>query len=101
LPDDGQGDQARERGEHRQRGGLRPDVPLGRRMAGVQVDDLGLPHPVTRREGSGPAHECGGVGAGPQQHAGATASRIERRCLPGAGGGLAQQQPRLWVFAGG
>jgi hypothetical protein len=101
LPDDGQRDQARERGEDRQRGGLRPDRPLGRGMVGGQVDDVGLPHAVTRREGSGPAGERGGAGAGPQQHAGAAASRIERRCLPGAGERLAQQQPRLRAFPGG
>jgi len=88
-------------GEDRQRGGLRPDGPLGRCVAGGQVDHFGLPHPVTRRQGSGPAAERGGAGAGPQQHAGATASPIERRCLPGAGERLAQQQPRLRAFPGG
>ena len=45
LPDDGQRDQAGERGEDRQRGRLRPDRPLRCRVRGGQMDDLGVPHP--------------------------------------------------------
>ena len=59
------------------------------------MDDLGVPHLVTRRQRGGLAGERGGVGARPEQHVDATASRVERHRLPGAGEGRAQQQP--WI----
>ena len=80
---------------------FRPDGPLGRRVLGGQMDDLDVPHLVPRGQGGGLAGECGGIGARPEHHVAATASRVERQRLPGAGEGRAQQQPWLAQLAGG
>ena len=65
------------------------------------MDDLDVPHPVLGGQGRGLAGERGGVGSGPEHYVAGAAGRIERLCLPGAGEGRAQQDPRFREFGGG
>lgn len=101
LPDDGECDQACERGEDRKRGRFRPDRPLGRRVRGGQMDDLDAAHLVAPGQSRGLVGERDSVGPGPQHHIGAAPGGIERLCLRRPGERRAQQHPRLPEFPGG